>query len=271
VPPNFSWSAVIGNAGYLLFVAKTPDVLPTNPAVGTCSGCSTGMKVNATSYTPPSAPAAGNLAAGTYYWQVKALSSSAAVYGAWSSVFSFTTVPGDFSLSASPASLTMSPGNSATSTLSFTPVNGLSGSSVTFSCSVSSTLAGVTCSVGALDRNNTATVTIAASSSASTFPARLKVGRLNALVAPVLVGLWLVLMVVIALDGRGSRTLLWRMRVRQIALAAALTAAFVAALGCGGGSGGGGQNPPPSESGTVTVQGTGPSTTHSVTISVSVD
>ena len=109
VPPTFSWSTVAGNAGYLLFIAKTPGVLPTNPAVGSCSGCSTGTKVNATSYTPPSAPTAGNLAAGTYYWQVKALSSSNGVYGAWSSVFSFTTVPGDFSLSVSPGTLTMTP------------------------------------------------------------------------------------------------------------------------------------------------------------------
>jgi hypothetical protein len=269
VPPNFSWSAVIGNAGYLLFVAKTPGVLPTNPAVGTCSGCSTGTKVNATSYTPPGAPTAGNLAAGTYYWQVKALSSSGGVYGAWSSVFSFTTVPGDFSLSASPGTLTMTPGSSATSTLSFTPINGLSGNSVTFSCSVSSTLAGVTCSVGALDSNNTATVTIAASSSASTFPAWQKVRRLNARGTQTWAGLGLLLAFLIALHRRDSQTLLLRKWVRQIAFGAALTAACVAGLSCGGG--GGGQNLPPSESGTVTVQGTGPSTSHSVTISVSVD
>jgi len=268
VPPNFSWSAVTGNAGYLLFVAKTPGVLPTNPAVGTCSGCSTGTKVNATSYTPPSAPTAGNLAAGTYYWQVKALSSSGGVYGAWSSVFSFTTVPGDFSLSVSPSTLTMTAGGSATSTLTFTPINSLSGSSVTFSCSVSSTLAGVTCAVGGLDTNNTATVTIAASSSALSFPALKEIHPLNAGAAPVLVGAWLLLAFLIVLNGRSSQSLLRRDWMRQIALLAALTVALVAGLSCGGG---GGVSSPPSESGTVTVQGTGPSTSHSVTISVSVD
>jgi hypothetical protein len=271
VPPTFSWGTVAGNTGYLLFIAKTPGVLPSNPAVGSCSGCSTGTKVNATSYTPPSAPAAGNLAAGTYYWQVKALSSSSGVYGAWSSVFSFTTVPGDFSLSASPGTLTLTPGSSATSTLAFTPINGLSGSSVAFSCSVSSTLAGVTCSVGALDSNSTAIVTITTSSSASSFPAVKKIHPLNASATPALVGAWLLLVFLIVLNGRRSQTLLRTEWVRQIAFLAALTVALVAGLSCGGSSGGGGVSPPPSESGTVTVEGTGPSTSHSVTISVTVD
>jgi hypothetical protein len=272
VPPNFSWSAVTGNAGYLLFVAKTPGVLPTNPAVGTCSGCSAGTKVNASSYIPPSAPAAGNLAAGTYYWQVKALSSSNGVYGAWSSVFSFTTVPGDFSLTASSSTLTIAPGSSATSTLTFTPINGLSGSSVAFSCSVSSTLAGVTCAAGALDTNNTSTVTITASSSASNFDAQRKYYPFKARLVPALAGAGWLLVVLIVLRRRASQTLMWRQRLRQIAFGTALTVALVAGLSCGGGSGGGGGvSPPPSESGTVIVQGTGPSTSHSVTISVSVD
>lgn len=272
VPPTFSWGAVAGNAGYLLFIAKTPGVLPTNPAVGSCEGCSTGTKVNATSYTAPSAPAAGNLAAGTYYWQVKALSSSSGVYGAWSSVFSFTTVPGDFSLSASPGTLTMTPGGSATSTLTFTPINGLLGSTVAFSCSVSSALAGVTCSVGALDSNNTATVMIAASSTASSFPALEKIHPRNPGATQALVGAWLLLVFMIVLNGGRSQTPLRRGWVRQIALGAALAVALGAGLSCGGGSGGGGGvSPPPSESGTVTVEGTGSGASHSVTISVSVD
>jgi len=271
VPPTFSWGAVAGNAGYLLFVAKTPGVLPVNPAVGSCSGCSTGTKVTATTYTPPGAPAAGNLAAGTYYWQVKALSSSNGVYGAWSSVFSFTTVPGDFSLSASPSTLTMTPGSSATSMLEFSPINGLAASSVSFSCSVSTTLAGVTCAVGALGSNNTATVTITASASALSFPARQKVSPLNAGAAPAWQALWLLLVFLVVLNGRRSQTRLRADWVRQVGFGAALAVVLAAGLSCGGGNGGGGgMSPPPSESGTVTVQGTGPSTSHSVTISVSV-
>jgi hypothetical protein len=75
----------------------------------------------------------------------------------------------------------------------------------------------------------------------------------------------------IVLNGRRSQTLLRTEWVRQIAFLAALTVALVAGLSCGGSSGGGGVSPPPSESGTVTVEGTGPSTSHSVTISVTVD
>jgi len=37
--PTFSWTTVAGNAGYLIFIATTQGVLPTNPAVETCSGC----------------------------------------------------------------------------------------------------------------------------------------------------------------------------------------------------------------------------------------
>jgi hypothetical protein len=270
--PTFSWTTVTGNAGYLIFIATTQAALPTNPAVGTCSGCATGTTTTAASYTPPSAPAAGNLAAGTYYWQVKALSSSSGVYGTWSSVSSFTTVVPDFSLSASPSSLTMNPGASGTSTLTLTPINGLSGSSVSFSCSASNTLAGVTCSVGALNSNNTATVTITASSSASNFPAPQKNRPFKGWPVPALAAACLLLMVLIILRRRDSQSLLWRPYVRQVAFCAMLVALLVAGLSCGGGSSGasGGSTTTP-ESGTVTVQGTGPTTSHSVAISVTVD
>jgi len=270
--PSFSWTSIAGNAGYLIFIATTQGVLPTNPAVGSCSGCSIGTRANANSYTPPSAPTAGNLAAGTYYWEVKALSSSSGVYGAWSNVFSFATVPGDFSLSASPGALTVNPGSSATSTLTFTPINGLSGNSVTFTCSVSITLAGVTCSVGALNGNNTATVTITASSSASNFPMPQKNFPFKAGVAPAWAGACLLLIVLMRQRRRDSQTLLGRKWAQQVAFGALLVGALAAGLSCGGGSsGGGGGSSPPPESGTVTVQGAGPNTSHSVTISVTVE
>jgi hypothetical protein len=270
--PTFSWTSVTGNAGYLIFIATTQGVLPTNPAVGTCGGCATGTTTTAASYTPPSAPAAGNLAAGTYYWQVKTLASSSGVYGTWSAVSSFTTVPPDFSLSASPSTLTMNPGASGTSTITLTPMNGLSASSVTFSCSVGSTLAGVTCSVGALNSNNTATVTITASSSASNFPAPQKNRPFKGWPAPALAAACLLLMVLIILRRRDSQSLLWRPCVRQVAFGAMLLGLVVAGLSCGGGSSGGsGGGTTTSESGTVTVQGAGPTTSHSVSISVTVD
>ena len=265
--PTFSWTPVNGNASYLIFIATTQAMLPTNPAVGTCAACQTGTLTTTNFYTPPSAPAAGNLAAGTYYWQVKALSPSPGVYGAWSSVFSFTTVPPDFSLSVSPSTLTMSPGGSATSTLTLTPLNGLYGSTVSFSCSASTTLQGVTCSVSALTSNNTATVIITALSSASNSPVPRKDHPFKA--GPAAWAVWLLLMVLIVLRRRDSRSVLWRECARQVAFGAMLLALLVAGLSCGGGSGG--VSPPPSESGTVTVQGTGPATSHSVAISVTVD
>jgi hypothetical protein len=269
--PTFSWTTVTGNAGYLIFIATTPGVLPTNPAVGTCGGCATGTMTTTASYTPPSAPAAGNLATGTYYWQVKALSSSNGVYGTWSSVSSFTTVPPDFSLSASPSTLTMNPGASATSTLTMTPINGFSGS-VTLSCSVGSTLAGVTCSVGALNSNNTATVTITASTSASNFPPPQKKRPFKGWPALALAASCLLLVVLIILRRRDSQSLLWRPWVRQVAFCTMLAALLVGGLSCGGGSsGGGGGGTTPPESGIVTVQGAGPNTSHSVAISVTVD
>jgi hypothetical protein len=300
--PTFTWTAVTGNAGYLIFIATTQGVLPTNAAVQTCSGCATGTLVSTNSYTPPSTPAAGNLAAGTYYWQVKALPSSPGVYGAWSAVSSFTTVPADFSLSASPSALTMNPGSIATSTLTLTPINGLSGSSVSFSCSVSSSLVGVTCSVGALSSNNTATVTIMASSSASNLPS-LDKNRLycpdfgrnagfqpalepprwrryaqtrtvpNRLFrpgpTPVSLAAGLLLMVLIVLCWRDSQRLRWKACALEMASGALLAGLLATGLSCGGGSSA--SSSPPSESGTVTVQGTGPTTSHSVAISVTVD
>jgi hypothetical protein len=265
--PTFSWTPVTGNAGYLIFIATTQSVLPTNPAVEVCQGCATGTITTAASYTPPSAPAAGNLAAGTYYWQVKALSPSSGAYGAWSSVSSFTTVPPDFSLSASPSTLTLNAGNSGTSTLTLTPMNGLSGSSVSFSCSTSSTLVGVTCSVGALNSNNTAIVTITASSLASNFPAPQKFRPLKGWPGPALVATCLFLMALFMPSRRNSLSLVWRLRLRQFAFAAMLVGLLVAGLGCGSS---GVSTTTTSESGTVTVQGTGPSTKHSVAISVTV-
>jgi hypothetical protein len=66
---------------------------------------------------------------------------------------------------------------------------------------------------------------------------------------------------------RNSLSLLWRLRLRQVAFAAMLVGLLVAGLGCGSS---GGSTTTTSESGTVTVQGTGPSTNHSVAISVTV-
>jgi len=76
-------------------------------------------------------------------------------------------------------------------------------------------------------------------------------------------------MVLIMPSRRNSQSLLWRPRLRQVAFAAMLVALLAVGVGCGGGSNGGNTSTP--ETGTVTVQGIGPYTNHSVTISVTVD
>jgi hypothetical protein len=71
----------------------------------------------------------------------------------------------------------------------------------------------------------------------------------------------------------GSR----RASLRYVLLATAVVALLAACLSCGGGSsagggssGGGGTSTPPSESGTITITGVGPTTTHTTQISVTV-
>jgi hypothetical protein len=277
--PTFSWTTVSGNAGYRILIAttqapigatgiSTTPTLPTSPAVGICGACTIGTTTTAASYTPPAASA---LTGGTtYYWEVQALApSGSGQNAAWSNVFSFTAGVPDFSLSASPSSLTIAAGSSGTSTLTLTPINNFSGS-VTFSCSVASTLAGVTCSVGALSSNNTAAVTITASSSASTFPAPQKNLPFTGWPLAALAAACLMLMVLIILRRGYSQSWPWSPCVRQVVLGVLLACLLAVMLSCGGGSGGGGGGGSTPESGTVTVQGTGPNTSHSVSISVTV-
>ncbi len=168
VQPTFTWSAVAGAAGYRILVSPLQSGLPSNPAVGTCVECAAGSTTTAASYTPPANDLAGST---TYYWEVQALApAGSSQNGTWSSVSSFTAVAADFSLSVSPSSVSLAPGNTATTTLTLTPINNFSGS-LNLTCSPSAALAGVSCMVGAFDStNNTATVSIGASSSARRRP-----------------------------------------------------------------------------------------------------
>jgi hypothetical protein len=78
---------------------------------------------------------------------------------------------GDFQITASPTTLTIQPGAFATSTINLATVANFTGN-VTFSCSVSSNLYGVTCSVppGPLTAPGTTTVTITAAANARMTP-----------------------------------------------------------------------------------------------------
>jgi hypothetical protein len=266
LPPAFSWTSVTGSDGYRILIATTQGALPTNPSLGTCGGgCTDGTTATAASYTPS---ATALSAATTYYWEVQALSSTSGVYGTWSSASSFTTASADFSLSASPSTLTIPPGAGGTSTLTLTPINNFS-ATPTFSCSVATALAGVTCSVGSF-ANNTATVTINAASTAQTYPSLPRNPPFGAWWM-FTVAMFCLLLIALRRRRRGGVPVpLGNMRVA--ALGAVLTALLLAGLSCGGsgGGGGGGTTPPPAESGTVTVTGTSGTSTHTATISVSV-
>lgn len=74
---------------------------------------------------------------------------------------------GDFQIAASPSSLTLQPGTSASVNVSLTPQNNFNGA-VTYTCSVASSLIDVTCSApsGPVTGSGAATITITAASTA---------------------------------------------------------------------------------------------------------
>jgi hypothetical protein len=269
LPPTFTWTPVTGSAGYRIFISTEQSALPTSPSVGVCAGCTIGTTTTAASYTPAATALAGGT---TYYWEVQAVAASGSGQNAaWSSVSSFTAAAAGFTLSASPNSLTIAAGTSQSSTLTLTPINNFS-AIPSFTCSVSTTLAGVTCSVGTYNTSNdTATLTIIASSSASAFPSLRKNRPFKGWPMAALAAACLLLMLPLIPRRRDSQSLLWRPRVRQVALAAMLACLLAVLLSCGGGGGGGGNSTTTSEFGTVAVQGVSGSITQTASISVTVD
>ena len=270
--PTFTWSPVSGNAGYRIFVATNPGALTSNPAVSTCSASSCVVAATTAANTTSYNPANGILSANTlYYWQVQALEPSTSTgSAAWSVASVFNTGIPDFSISA-PSTLAISPGGSGTATVTITSINNFNVEGVTLSCTVATTLAGVTCTPGTVNGLGSATVTITASSAATSYPALPRSPRFG---GEWLVGVALLGLMLIALSRRrplGAPA--WGLR--RLALAAILAVLMVASFSCGGGSGGGGgggggTTPTPSESGTVTVTGTSSATTHSAQITVTV-
>jgi uncharacterized protein (TIGR03437 family) len=117
---SFSWSAVSGAASYRILVATSAGALPSDPTASTCS-----CVVNDTPAGTSDAPA-GLQPNTTYYWEVHAR--SAAEFGTWSSIYSFTTAAtGGFTISASPSSQTVTQGNSTAYTVTVQSQNGFSG------------------------------------------------------------------------------------------------------------------------------------------------
>jgi arabinogalactan endo-1,4-beta-galactosidase len=180
----------------------------------------------------------------------------------------------DYSLASNLTTLTVTPGNSGSVSLTVTPVGSYNGT-VAMSCST--TLAGVTCSFTpasyTLDGSNTAmngTVSIAASSSAALVYPLFNRDRSGVMEASVL---WLPGMAAILLVVFDRQRLLRNPRARQLFLLLAFLAAGTGLSACGGaGSGGGGGNPPP-VTGTVTITAAGSSggVSQSAQLSVTVE
>jgi subtilase family serine protease len=253
VMPTFTWSPVTGSAGYRIMIATSPAALTTNPAVSTCtaSACVKTDTTNATSY-PLAIPLNSSA---LYYWQVQALEpASSTGTAAWSEPFVFNTGKPDFSLSVSPSALTISAGNSGTSTLTVAPLNNLNVENVTLTCAVPSTLTGVTCTAGTVEGNGTATITITAASTAGTFPV-LPGNRLLFVGFPGIRGRkWFVALGVACLllmgiwslgwhgaglcgrNGRPERRAARAARWPYVLVAGALACFLAAGLSCGGGS-----------------------------------
>jgi subtilase family serine protease len=267
---GFSWTPVSGASGYQILVATSPALLITNPTLSACGGCvifASTSGANTTTYTPASALTAGTL----YYWEVQATGASGKA--AWSNAFVFNTGTPDFSLSASPSTVSIAPGGTGTTTLTLTPIDSFLPNTLTFSCSVASTLVGVTCAVGELGGNNTITVTLTAATTATSYPAFPRGPRLDGWPLAAFALLCLLLISLSIYRRGGMRTPWWN--VRTMALGGVLAVLLLAGVSCGGGSGGGsggggGGSTPTGESGTVTVTGTSTTATHSTSFTVSV-
>ncbi|HEX7363453.1 MAG TPA: S53 family peptidase [Bryobacteraceae bacterium] len=158
-----------------------------------------------------------------------------------------------FTITPDPAALTVSPGSTASSTITVAPAGGFEGP-VSFSCMVSSGLANTTCSVpGTVSGSGTVTLTVTAGATAMMLHGHAK--------WPFLAGLGIILL------------LTWpRKRVRLAAIA--LACCSLAAVSCGSGNSStplqGMTLQAAAESGVVTVTGTAGVMTQTATVSVTV-
>jgi hypothetical protein len=157
----------------------------------------------------------------------------------WGSLDAYNFVEqfsGDIQLTANPTSITLTPGNSATATITVAPQNNFTGN-VTFTCAVSSGLIGVTCSIpGTVTTSGAATLTITAGSNAASPTLRFFKQ------IPPIQPEWPLGSVMLI----GLLYLSWRKRTKWIGVmkakpayvfgAAALCAISLVAVSCGGGS-----------------------------------
>lgn len=231
----------------------------------------------------PDCPNGGQIGftAGTGYSQATGLGSVNAynLVTAWSSVAPITGSTADFAISPSPENLSITAGNSATTTLTLFPNNGFA-ESVNLTCSAASSLSGVTCSVSSpvsvseSAGPTTATLTVTASSSARVFgdPKSRDFGRFQRF--PLLIcGLLLGVIGVWSRSWKSAPSTRNRLP-RRIWLGVVLAGLLAAGLSCGGGSSSTTTTTTTTgttESGYVTVTGTSGSLSHAIQVYVSVN
>jgi hypothetical protein len=185
--------------------------------------------------------------------------------GALVSAWSGTVTP-DFTIGASPTSLAIARSASGTSTISIAAVGNFS-SSVNLTCAVSSSLGATTCSLSpdSVTPGQTSTLTVKATSSAA----------LHAIPRPgrpwgVELSFGIAALFSMPLGNRKSSRNRVLRSVNLVLLALTLVIGMTACGGGGSSNSGGGNSISPL-SGTVTVQATSGSLTHSVSIPVTIN
>lgn len=261
-----------GNANPVLYslAANTPSAFHDITTGNNMVPCEAGTK---------DCPASGQLGynAGPGYDLASGLGSIDAfvLASSWSS--KSAPPPPDFQISINPDSVSLSPGGSATATVTVNAVSGFAGA-VNFTTAVPATLAGVTASLSAtkIAANGTSTLTITASESAHLLPRGGLPGGISGPGAHVRLALVLLLGLagVLRLRSRKLRSAAAAPRAQgRFWLGLALVCLLAAGMSCGGGS-----SPapstnatPPSESGSVSIAGASGSLSHTALVSVTVN
>jgi hypothetical protein len=174
------------------------------------------------------------------------------------------TVP-NFTLTANPGSLSFAAGNSATATVTVAPTAGFTGS-VTFACSVASTLANVTCSIPGTVNGGSGSVTLTVTAGAS---ARAPWSRRSPRLP--IENMWLFWLGITLFTGCAYSVT--RQRKTNMLAAAFALLLVVGLSSCGGGSSSGTttfSTGPKTEIGDVTVVATSGSLTSSITVAVKI-